>query len=509
MYPGTYAKSDPDQLAVIMSDNSETLSYAQLEERSIQLSRLLHDQGLRRGDTFAIIAENSPRYYEAYWAAQRSGLYLTAINHHLKPAEIAYIINDSAAKIVIASAAKSEQALGISDNTPSVIGRFAFGGAIPGHADYETALAASDRIPLPDNRVGGDMLYSSGTTGSPKGIRPPLSERRVDEPGNPLVAVFGPRYSFDRETVYLSPAPLYHAAPLRFGGIIHTLGGTLVIMPNFDAEAALAAIAQHQITHSQWVPTMFVRMLKLPEDIRAEYDLSSLRVAIHAAAPCSVEVKQEMLAWWGPILHEYYAATEANGITLIGPDEWVTKPGSVGKAGLGILHICDDSGKELPARETGTVYFERDVVPFIYHNDPQKTADSQHPEHPTWTTTGDLGYVDEDGYLFLTDRKAFMIISGGVNIYPQEVENALTLHPMVHDIAVIGIPDPEMGEQVKAVVQAAPGVPAGPELAEELIAYLKDRIASFKVPRTVDFVEELPRTPTGKLQKGVLRAQYL
>ena len=508
MYPGTYAKTEPDQPAVIMSDSGESLTYAQLEQRSARLARLLHDRGLRRGDTFAVIAENSPRYYEAYWAALRSGLYVTAINHHLKPAEIAYIINDCAAKLLIVSAAKAEQAQAIVDQTPAVEGRLAFGGAVPGHENYERALAAADPTPLPDNRVGGDMLYSSGTTGVPKGVRPPLPDRRVDEPGDPFVAVFGKMYGFDRETVYLCPAPLYHAAPLRFGGFVHALGGTVVIMPNFDPEAALAAIERYRITHSQWVPTMFVRMLKLPDELRTRHDLSSHRVAVHAAAPCPTEVKQAMMAWWGPILHEYYAATEGNGVTLISPQDWLRKPGSVGKAGLGVLHICDDDGKELPAADIGLVYFERDKVPFTYHNDPAKTAAAQHPEHPLWTTTGDVGYLDDDGYLFLTDRKAFMIISGGVNIYPQEVENVLTLHPKVLDIAVVGVPDPEMGEQVKAVVQAAPGVETGPELAAELLSYVRERIAHYKAPRSVDFVDRLPRTATGKLQKNTLRAQY-
>jgi fatty-acyl-CoA synthase len=279
-------------------------------------------------------------------------------------------------------------------------------------------------------------------------------------------------------------------------------------MPSFDAQEALQAVERHHVTHSQWVPTMFVRMLKLPPQQRERYDLSSMRVAIHAAAPCSVEVKQAMIDWWGPILHEYYASTEGMGITLIDTPQWLDKPGSVGKAGMGVLHICDDTGKELPVGEVGTIFFERETLPFTYHNDPEKTKSAQHPEHPNWTTSGDLGYVDDDGYLYLTDRKAFMIISGGVNIYPQEIENALTLHPKVFDIAVIGIPDPEFGEQVKAVVQPAAGLTPGPELEHELLQFLRERMAHFKIPRSVDFVSELPRTPTGKLQKGKLRQSY-
>lgn len=509
MYPGTYAKTHPEQPSVIMSDTGETLTYAQLDERSARLAHLLHERGLRRGDSFALLSENSPRYYEAYWAAQRSELDITAINHNLNPSEISYIVNDCGAKAMIVSAAKSELALAIADNIPAIEHRIVFGGDIAGHENYETALTASEPIQTPDTRVGGDMLYSSGTTGRPKAIKAPLQERRVDEPGDPYVAVFGKMYGFDTNTMYLCPAPLYHAAPLRFGGWVHALGGTVVVMPQFEPTAALKCIEQYAITHSQWVPTMFVRMLKLAPQERTCYNLSSLKVAIHAAAPCPVEVKRQMIDWWGPILHEYYSCTEGMGITLIDSAESLRKPGSVDKAGLGVLHICDDEGNHLPVGHIGSVYFERDVLPFSYHNDPQKTKEAQHPQHSAWTTSGDLGYMDDDGYLFLTDRKAFMIITGGVNVYPQEIENVLTLHPKVLDIGVIGIPDPEMGERVQAIVQPAPGVDPGPELEDELMHYVRGRLAHFKAPKSFDFVTELPRTPTGKLLKAVLRQQYL
>jgi long-chain acyl-CoA synthetase len=289
---------------------------------------------------------------------------------------------------------------------------------------------------------------------------------------------------------------------------VQAWGGTVVMMQRFDAELALQMIEKHKVTHSQWVPTMFVRMLKLPEEVRRRYDHASLRVAIHAAAPCPPEVKQAMIDWWGPVLYEYYAATEANGITFVSSAEWLERRGTVGRAGLGVVRIVDDEGAVLAPFEIGTIYFERDERPFEYHNDPDKTAAATHPDHPTWTTTGDLGFLDEDGYLFLTDRKAFMIISGGVNIYPREIEDVLVTHPAVLDVAVIGVPDDEMGESVKAIVQPAEGVTADPALAEELIAFVRERIAHYKAPRTVDFTDFLPRTPTGKLVKQELRDRY-
>ncbi|WP_280474850.1 acyl-CoA synthetase, partial [Nocardia asiatica] len=509
-YPGAHVDRFPEKPAVVLAESGEVLTYRELEDNSVRLARHLHDAGLRKGDHVALLSGNDPKVYEAYWAALRTGLYITAVNRHLSPSEISYIVNDCGARALIVSAGLAEAAEQIVAQTPAVEIRLAFGGHVPGYKSYEDARAAASPEPLPDQPRGADMLYSSGTTGRPKGIKQPLPDRQVgDAPGDTYTAIFGPLYGFDSETVYLSPAPLYHAAPLRFGGVVHALGGTLVVMEKFDAEQALAAIERYRVTHSQWVPTMFVRMLKLDEAVRARYDVSSLRVAVHAAAPCPVDVKRAMIDWWGPILHEYYASTEANGATFIDSDQWLRKPGSVGKAGLGTIRVCGDDGAELPVGEIGTVYFERDEVPFAYHNDPAKTAEAVHPGHPTWTTTGDIGYVDEEGYLFLTDRKAFMIISGGVNIYPQEVEDALALHPKVLDVAVIGVPDAEMGESVMAVVQAAPGAEPGSALAAELRDYLRDRIAHYKVPRSFDFADDLPRTPTGKLVKGKLRQRYV
>ncbi|MCX5046486.1 acyl-CoA synthetase [Aldersonia sp. NBC_00410] len=508
MYPGTWAAKTPDKPAMIMAGSGATLTYAELDERSIRLSRYLHDQGLRTGDVVALLSDNRLETYEVYWAALRSGLYITAVNHNLAPAEAAYIVADCGARALVVSAAKRALVEAMTDVDAASV-RLAFGGAVDGYGDYGAALAGASAEPLPEQPHGEDLLYSSGTTGRPKGIKLPLPEFAVDEPGYPYVTIFGGLYGFDTDSVYLSPAPVYHAAPLRFGGVVHALGGTLVMMENFDAQRALAAIDKYRITHTQMVPTMFVRMLKLPEDVRNSYDVSSLRVVVHAAAPCPVEVKQRMIDWFGPIINEYYASTEANGATFIDSERWLTHPGSVGTALLGVIRVCDDDGAELPAGEIGTIYFEREGKGFEYHNDAAKSAATRHPEHETWTTVGDLGYLDEEGYLYLTDRKAFMVISGGVNIYPQEVEDLFSLHPKVLDIAVLGMPDEDLGERVVAVVQVAPDVVADTDLAEELRAFARERIAHYKVPKEFHFAETLPRTPTGKLVKGKLREELL
>ncbi|EFC84296.1 acyl-CoA synthetase [Parafrankia sp. EUN1f] len=512
MYPGTFAARFADKPAVIIAETGERLTYRELEDNSLRLARYLYDAGFRRGDHLALLADNTPQAYEVYWAAVRSGFYITAVNWHLAVPEISYIVNDCGARVLIASAALRDVAATVVRDTPAVDLRLMFGaqaqprGSLPGgFGSYEAALAGASPEPLPAQPRGADMLYSSGTTGRPKGIKKPLPERQVDEPGDLYTELLPRMYGFDADTVYLSPAPVYHAAPLRYSTVIHAVGGTVVLMRGFDAQAALAAIERHRVTHSQWVPTMFVRMLKLPAGVREQYDLSSHRVAVHAAAPCPVTVKQAMIDWWGPILHEYYAATEAIGTTLASSEEWLHRPGTVGKATLGILHICADDGTPLPPGETGTVYFERHDPLFEYHNDPEKTAQARHPDHPTWNTTGDIGYLDADGYLYLTDRKVFLIISGGVNIYPQEIEDSLVLHPKVFDVAVVGMPDEEMGESVRAVVQPAGGVAPGPDLAAELTEFLRGRIASYKIPRRFDFVTELPRTPTGKMAKKALR----
>jgi long-chain acyl-CoA synthetase len=507
VFPGTHAAIAPNRPAVIMADTGRTLTYGELDERSARLAAAMHEQGLRRGDVIAMLSDNAVEAFEIYWAAIRSGLYITAINHHLKPAEVAYIVGDSGAAALFASARLSDLAQRVLDEVPTLPARYAFGGEIPGYTGYHELLARGSAR-LTDQPRGADMLYSSGTTGRPKGIKPQLSPAQVDEPGDPMVTLLSDVIGIGSSDVYLSPAPIYHAAPLRYCAGIHALGGTVVMMEKFSADSALAAIERHRVTVTQMVPTMLVRLLQLSAEVKNRYDITSLRLAIHAGAPCPPDVKDAMIHWWGPILVEYYGATEAHGMTVITSEQWMLKRGSVGKPFLGIAHICDDDGNELPTGQVGTIYFERDNAPFVYHSDAEKTAASRHPRHDNWSTVGDLGYLDAEGYLYLTDRKSFMIISGGVNIYPQEIENVLTLHPAVFDVAVIGVPHPEMGEQVKAVVQLRAGVEGCDELAADLIGYVRNRLAHYKAPRTVDFVDDLPRTPAGKLVKHTLKSRY-
>ncbi|BBY66125.1 acyl-CoA synthetase [Mycolicibacterium helvum] len=508
MFPGTHAAIAPGRPAVVMAESGQTLTYGELEQHSASIASALHGLGLRRGDVIALLSDNAAEAFEVYWAAIRSGLYIVAVNWHLTADEAAYIINDSQARVLFASAGIRGLAEQIAALTPDVHHRYCYGGDIDAYRPYEVLLDPSFEA-LSDQPRGAEMLYSSGTTGRPKGVKPVLLDIQVDEPGDPLVGMLAQAFGITADDRYLSPAPVYHAAPLKWCGGVHSLGGTVVLMNSFDATAALRAIQDHRITVTQVVPTMFVRLLQLPDEVRSAFDSSSLRLAVHAAAPCPPDVKQAMISWWGPILVEYYGATEGHGITVVTTDEWLNKRGSVGRAVLGALHVCDDEGVELAPGEIGAIYFERDRAVFDYHNDPEKTASARHPSHDNWSTVGDLGYVDEDGYLFLTDRKAFMIISGGVNIYPQEVENVLALHPKISDVAVIGVPDPEMGEQVKAIAELRSGQIGSDELAAELITYVRDRIAHYKAPKSVDFVDELPRLATGKLAKGKLRQPYL
>ena len=505
MHPGEIARRAPDRPAVVMGESGHTITFAELDERSNALAHLLRARGLGRGATLAILLENNSRFLEVAWAAQRSGLYYTAINWHLTTEEAAYIVRDCGATALVSSGRLAPLATTLAaEVVPDVRHRLMVDGVADGWGSYEDALAAQPTEPLADECEGDFMLYSSGTTGRPKGIQRPLTFPPMGQ-GLPGAVPFLRALGLEDGGVYLCPAPLYHAAPLAWSTAAHRVGATVVVMERFDPVQALALIEQHRVTHAQFVPTMFVRMLKLPDAERHRYDHSSLRAVVHAAAPCPVEVKRQMIDWWGPIVNEYYSATEGLGATFITAPEWLAHPGSVGRPIVGTAHILDDEGGELAPGEIGTIWFEGGL-PFEYHNDPEKTASTLNENG--WTTVGDVGYLDDDGYLYLTDRKTFMIISGGVNIYPQEVENLVVTHPKVMDVAVIGVPDDDLGEAVKAVVQPVDWHDAGPALEQELVELCRSHLAAYKCPRSVDFEPELPRHDTGKLYKRVLRDRY-
>jgi len=504
MYPGTFAETTPDKPAVIMGRSGEVVTYRELDEEANRLSHLFRAAGLEPGDHVAFCLENHPHFLAVAWGAHYAGLYYTAMSSRLALDEAEYIINDCGARAFITSGYKADVAADLADRMPTVTTRLMLDSVIDGFESYIQAIARFPSTPLLDAVGGRDMLYSSGTTGRPKGVKAAAPGEPVDTPTS--VTVLGQLLlGYDERTVYLSPAPLYHAAPLRFTMAVHQVGGTAVVMEHFDPEEALAIIERYRVTASQWVPTMFIRMLKLPPEVRDRYDVSSLTAAVHAAAPCPVAVKEQMIEWWGPVIHEYYAGTEGNGFVYTNSEDWLAHKGSVGKALIGEIHIVGDDGEELPVGEAGTIYFG-DGGDFEYHNDPAKTAES----HDTrgWSTLGDIGRLDEDGFLYLTDRKSYMIISGGVNIYPQETENLLIMHPQVADVAVIGVPNADFGEEVKAVVQPTDPADAGPDLERELMDYCRQHLADVKCPRSVDFEVELPRHPTGKLYKRLLRDRY-
>jgi long-chain acyl-CoA synthetase len=500
MHPSVIALTQPDKPAVIVAETGRVLTFAEVDAASNRFAHLLRGHGLGVGEVIALMLDNVPEYFGIAWGAQRAGMHYVCISTRLTADEVNYILADSGAELLLIG----ESGAALASQIAFSGARYIMNAALDGWTPLEPALAALPRTPIADERAGVDMLYSSGTTGRPKGVKVPLPEDPAIAQSNTLVMV-AMAFGISADSIYLTPAPLYHAAPLRWSMTVQRMGGTIVLMQHFDAEGVLAAIERYGITSGQFVPTHFVRMLKLPAEVRARYDHGSMTVAIHAAAPCPVPVKQAMIDWWGPNIWEYYAGSEGNGITMITSDQWLTHQGSVGKAISGILHICGEDGEEVPLRAEGLVYFEGGN-PFSYHNDPAKTAES-HNQHG-WSTLGDIGWMDEEGFLYLTDRKSFMIISGGVNIYPQEIENHLVTHPKVTDVAVIGAPHPDMGEQVVAVIQPADMTQAGDALADELAAFCREKLSGVKIPRRIDFRKELPRHPTGKLYKRLLRDEY-
>jgi acyl-CoA synthetase (AMP-forming)/AMP-acid ligase II len=508
MHPRVHAKTARDKPALVMAASGETITFGQLEQRANRGAHALRALGLANGDALAIACDNRPEFFDLYWAAQRAGLILVLLSARLKRDEIAYIVNDSGARAIVISSAMADTARDAAahrDTMPG-LGQIVAIGSVDDLPDWSRLCASQPDTPIADETIGGRMVYSSGTTGRPKGLLFASATGSPVQP-NPAAVLFGRLYGLDANTVYLSPAPLYHSAPMGMTTSVQALGGTAVVLDKFDPETFLQAIERWKVTAVMVVPTMFIRLLALPDDVRTRYDLSSLRSVIHAAAPCPIPVKQAMIAWLGPIIEEFYAGSEGNGHVTINSAEWIAHPGSVGRAVVGTIHICDDHGNELPVGDTGMIYFSGGK-PVNYHNDPVKTASAYNPVHSDWSTMGDVGRLDDDGYLYLSDRKDFMIISGGVNVYPQEVENLLATHPDVADAAVFGVPNPDFGEEVKAVIQPKHWDQAGDDFAKVLLAWCKERLADIKCPRSIDFERELPRAETGKLYKKDLKARY-
>ena len=499
-----YAQERPDAVAYRLVPSQQCVKWQELEARSRRCAAALHAAGLAPGDVVAVFLENHVRYFELLWGAHRAGLYYVTISRHLKQEEMQYIMSDSGARVLFCSQQTLSQ---VPVDTLRLKGTLCLSvdGASPDVAGYEDWIGAIDpQVVLPDVPEGTDFCYSSGTTGMPKGIKRPLVS------ANTYFSVErSPRMqwkTFDSHSIFLSTAPFYHTAPVRWNMAVLGSGGSCVMMEKFDPEDALACIQTYGVTHAQWVPTMFVRLLRLPQETRDRYELSSLRYAIHAAAPCPQHIKRKMIDWWGPVLYEFYSGTELVGRTSLDSHEWLAHPGSVGRPEFGEVHIVDEAGDTVPVGQTGVIYFSGGGR-FQYHNDPQKTEQAYDAQGRA--TYGDIGYVDAEGYLYLTDRLANTIVSGGVNIYPQEAENCLLAHPEVNDVAVVGVPDAEFGEAVKAVVQLRQPDLAGPALAQALILFCRARISHIKCPVSVDFVTELPRTDTGKLLKRLVKQRYL
>ncbi|HKE73506.1 MAG TPA: acyl-CoA synthetase [Acidimicrobiales bacterium] len=499
-HPSAHVAERGDKPALVMGASGETLTYRQLEDASNRVAQLLRARGLRTGDRVAVLLVNRPTWYPVVWGALRAGLYVTPVNYHLAAAEAGYIVADCGARALVADAGLADTVAAMGADLEGVGTRLAVGGDIPGFEPYAAAAAAMPAAPIGDECEGSWMLYSSGTTGRPKGVKPPLRAAPLGAPQAFATLLVG-LYGFSESTVYLSPAPLYHAAPAGWTTMTQRLGGTAVVMERFGAEEWLALVERHRATHSQLVPTHLVRLLKLPEEVRRRYDLSSLELVVHAAAPCPPEVKRAAIEWLGPIVHEFYSGSEGSGFCAIGPQEWLDHPGSVGRSLMGAVHIVGEGGEDVPAGEEGQVWFES-ATRFEYHGDPAKTATAWNDRG--WSTMGDIGRLDADGYLYLTDRVANTIISGGVNVYPREAEDVLILHPAVHDVGVVGVPDDDLGQRAVAFVQPEPGADPDDALAAELVAWCRARLTHYKCPGEVRFLDELPRLPTGKLLKRAL-----
>jgi long-chain acyl-CoA synthetase len=491
-----------DALAVVMAGSGETLTYRELDDRSIRLARRLHAHGLRPGDHVAFMLDDHLRSFEVFWAAMRSGLYVTPVSVHLDIDEIGHIVEDCGASVFVTSAALGDLARSLGARRLSAATlRLVVDGRLPGFTSYEEAVASQPAVPLDDERDGAAMFYTSGTTRTPKGVRPPQPTTPYGSRPNALAALLQAQWGFDADTTYLCSLPLSHTAAIGFSASVHRLGGTVVVPGRFDPQGVLDLIEEHRVTHAHLAPIHFVRLLALDPGERRKRDVTSLRVVLHAGAPCPIEVKEQMLDWFGPIVHEYYIGTEANGFTIAGPDEWLEHRGTVGKPVYGAVHILDADGVELPHGQVGEVWFETGAR-FEYHNAPEATEGAF--DDRGWSTLGDVGHLDRDGYLYLTDRVAHLIRSGGTTVYPQAVENLLLAHPAVADVAVVGVPDRHLGHAVAALVQLVQGVIAGRELADVLLERCRTHLPDAAVPRTIDFVADVGRLPTGKLPKRSL-----
>lgn len=505
MYPAQVAENAPDRPAIVIADSAKQISYRQLADRANQIAQLFRAHGLGPGAHVAIMVDNAAAYVESVWAAHISGIILTPVNNRLTTREVTYLINDSGAQAVIASARFADVVEALTPEIEHVSLRFLVGGTLPGWSSFEQARDAQPSTPIEDGCQGGFMYYSSGTTGRPKGIALPFVRTPLEVDEN-IVRFLPTLAGLGEGEVVLVPGPLFHSAASNWLLALMHAGATMVLMQRFDPEAVLRLIERYRVTFVQFVPTHMIRLLRLPEDVRRSYDVSSLKAIVHAAAPCPAEVKRAMIDWVGPILSEYYAATEGVGVTWINSVDWLRHPGSVGRSLMGRIHILNDDDKALPPGEVGTIYFEGSRR-FEYHNDADKTKDSYNSRG--FATVGDLGYLDEDGFLYLTDRRANMIISGGVNIYPQEAENEIITMPGVADVAVLGIPHPDMGEQPVAIVQPIEWADANDTFAAAVITHCRSRLAGYKCPRLVEFRKELPRTEVGKLLKHVLRDEVV
>jgi len=506
MYPRHFANVTPDKIAVMMSDGSASLSFLELEEKANKIAHLFRSLDLKAGDKVAFLLPNCIDVFPFCWGAQRAGLLFVPIPTKSTMDEAAYLIADSGATLLLASThCPAIQQDRLTQQIKTTVKYILEETPSKNWTHWEATLSTFPVDPIADEISGQAMLYSSGTTGRPKGITPQYGVGAPLEEPDLLCQLMSQAFHVNDEAVFLSPAPLYHAAPLRWTMCAQALGAKTIVMPRFDPVETLSVIEREQVTDAQFVPTHFVRMLKMPEADRQKYDVSSLKMAVHAAAPCPIEIKRQMFEWWGDVIYEYYAGSEGVGMTLATPEGWKSHPGTVGQAILGTPHICDENGEPLPTGEVGQIYFESDIQ-FDYHNDSEKTK-SVYNQYG-WGSFGDVGYLDADNFLYLTDRKSFMIISGGVNIYPQEIENLLITHADVSDIAVIGAPDPDLGEKVVAIIQPANLKQDQDELAEKLNAYCRTKLSSIKLPKQIDFVDEVPRTETGKMMKRLLRDEY-